>query len=290
MAEFAVLMPVYAGDHAPHVAAALDSVTTAQTLPPSEVVVVVDGPVSDAVEEVLRARSDLRIVRLERNEGLTRALTAGLAACSYPLVARQDADDLSAPDRFALQIPLLEAGCDLVGSDIVEFGEDGEGPRRCLPVGPAEIAAALPLRDPFAHPAVCYRVEAVTRVGGYEELAGMEDYWLFARMVAGGCRCLNVPAPLVRYRVDQGAYSRRGGWRLFRTEVALQARLYALGVTGPATYARNLVVRGLYRFLPADVRRHLYRGIGLNGLFRRSSKASPLGLGATIRRGKEERG
>ncbi|MDU0967582.1 MAG: glycosyltransferase [Actinomycetaceae bacterium] len=270
MADFSVLMPVYAGDRAAYVAAALDSVTVSQTRPPSEVVVVADGPVGDDIEDVLARYPDIHLVRLPENRGLTEALNAGLAACRYDIVARQDADDVSQPDRFALQVPLVESGLDLVGSDIVEFGEDGPGDRREMPVDASAIEAALPLRDPFAHPSVVYRKGAVAAVGGYEELAGMEDYWLFARMVAAGARCVNVPAPLVNYRVDAGAYSRRGGWRLLLTEYRMQQRLYWLGVTGVAGFLRNLAIRGPYRLIPTSVRRVIYRVVGLKGLFSRS--------------------
>nr|WP_223875395.1 glycosyltransferase [Nanchangia anserum] len=265
------MLPVYAGDRAPFLAQALESVTTAQTRTPDQVVIIVDGPVGADIEAVLAARDDIDVVRLSDNRGLTDALNEGLRHCRYDIVARQDADDISAPDRFAVQIPLAASGIDLVGSDIVEFDAAGEGPVRSLPVAEADIVRALPLRDPFAHPAVVYSRAAVAAVGGYDGPAGMEDYWLFARMVAAGCSCVNVPRPLVSYRVDAGAYARRGGWDLFVTECRLQVRLYNLGVTGGLTMARNIVVRGLYRFVPPSLRRCLYRGVGLNYLFRRAS-------------------
>ena len=33
-----------------------------------------------------------------------------------------DADDIALPQRFAIQVPLIEAGVDLVGSSLLEFG------------------------------------------------------------------------------------------------------------------------------------------------------------------------
>ena len=47
----------------------------------------------------------------------------------------------------------------------------------------------------------------------------MEDYWLFARMIDAGARVANVAEPLVKYRVGAGAYARRGGWQLLRSEI-----------------------------------------------------------------------
>ncbi len=87
----------------------------------------------------------------------------------------------------------------------------------------------------------------------------MEDYWLFARVIAGGAATANVPEPLVLYRVGAGSYSRRGGTRLLRSELELQRRLRSIGITTPAQGLRNSVVRGGYRLVPEAVRRRAYR-------------------------------
>lgn len=270
MCEFSVVMPVYARDRADHVRRALASVTTEQTLKPAEVVVVSDGPIGADVEAVITGHELVRLVRLETNQGLTAALNAGLRACRHDIVARQDADDISLPERFERQVPLVAAGYDLVGSDITEFTStpDEPGERRYMPRTASEIRAALPLRDPFNHPSVVYRAGAVRAVGGYDGPARMEDYWLFARMVAAGCACVNVADSLVAYRVGDGAYARRGGLDLLRTELAMQARLRHLGVTSWPQWLRNCLVRGGYRLVPAQLRRVIYRTIGLRRIFR----------------------
>jgi hypothetical protein len=87
----------------------------------------------------------------------------------------------------------------------------------------------------------------------------MEDYLLFARMLATGARPANVADPLVYYRVGAGAYRRRGGRRLLRSELALQRRFRALGITTRREYVRNIVVRGGYRLVPMRLRRYAYR-------------------------------
>ncbi len=104
-----------------------------------------------------------------------------------------------------------------------------------------------------------FRRSAVREAGGYQHLDLLEDYWLFARMIAGGARVANVPEPLVLYRVDAGAYRRRGGRRLLRSEIELQRRMRAIGFTTLAQFVRNVVVRGGYRVLGEPVRRALYR-------------------------------
>ncbi|WP_084075426.1 glycosyltransferase [Demequina sp. NBRC 110052] len=262
---FSLLLPVYAGDDATQLRAAFRSSVDDQTLPPSEVVIVRDGPVPDAVADAiadLAAASDVpvRVVELEANVGLAAALEAGLAVCAHDVVARMDADDLSLPERFARQLALLDTGLDLVGSGLVEFSGSLEhrGAVRTPPVG-ANIAAYARFHQPFNHPTVVYRRSVVASVGGYAEMGRMEDYWLFARMIHAGARVDNVPDALLGYRVDAGAYARRGGLALLRSELALQRALRAIGFTTRAQYARNLVVRGGYRLVPERLRRLAYR-------------------------------
>lgn len=264
---FSVLLPVYRGDDAAFFARALQSVTVDQTLLPNEVVIVVDGPVPDSISRVLDAAGagaltggvPVRIVALPRNVGLARALDAGLAACTHAVVARADADDVSLPHRFAVQIPAM-AGNDLLSGAIIEFESDESerGLERGWPADRDEIAQMARLADPFNHPAVVYRRDAVAAVGGYEHLERMEDYWLFVRMLAAGARATNVPEAVVLYRVGAGAYDRRGGWHLLRSEVALQRRMHRLGFTTTAQFVRNLVGRGLWRGVPAWLRRPAY--------------------------------
>ena len=50
---FSVIMSVYAKDAPAHFDAALESVLTRQTVPPSEIVLVVDGPVPDSLQAVI---------------------------------------------------------------------------------------------------------------------------------------------------------------------------------------------------------------------------------------------
>lgn len=273
VARFSVLLPVYAGDDPEHFALSVRSVTVEQDLRPAELVIVRDGPVSDALEEALRAARDLGVplirVDLPRNLGLARALEAGLAACTHGFVARQDADDVSAPGRFSAQIPMLEAGYDIVGSAIAEFTEapgtgeaDGASSAEIVrrqPASQADIYRTARFASPFNHPSVAYRASAVKDAGGYQDLPLMEDYWLFARMIARGARVANLPEPLVHYRIGAGAYARRGGWRLLRSEFVLQRRFRGIGFTTAPEMVRNLAVRGGYRLVPEGLRKRGYR-------------------------------
>lgn len=275
--EFAVLMSVYAGDNPAHFERALASVTREQIRKPSQVVLVQDGPVPPALEAKIAAASDIAgqpvtVVPLAKNLGLALALDTGLSHCHFELVARADADDISLPQRFAQQIPLMR-DLDLLGAAIAEFEEDENqwGMIRRQPKTASEIAQAAQLRSPFNHPTVVFRQSAVGIAGGYEACERLEDYWLFARMIAGGARCANLSEPLVVYRVGAGAYQRRGGLELFFAEIELQNRFREIGFTSFVRYVGNLVVRAGYRLIPTGMRQKLYRAVGYKRWFNTKS-------------------
>lgn len=270
--DFSVLLPVYINDNPDFFKRSLRSVGVEQTLQPSQIVIVCDGPVNQRTDQIISSvlegtASDLvgtipvTVVRLAKNRGLATALNAGLMHCVHDIVARADSDDISTPERFEKQIAAITQGFDIVGSAIAEFTDDEDqlGMVRAQPESSQDIARAVAFHDPFNHPAVMFRARAVRAVGGYQHLDLMEDYWLFARMVKGGARSTNLPDVLVKYRVGAGAYERRGGLRLLRSETELQHRLNAIGVTSLGQYLRNVVVRGGYRLLPTCVRRAGYR-------------------------------
>jgi glycosyltransferase involved in cell wall biosynthesis len=276
-APFSVLLPVWRGDRADWFAASLRSVTRDQTLRPDQVVVVLDGPVGASLRSVLEeagrdevAGPLLELVELPENRGLPTALNAGLEACRHELVARQDADDVSLPERFAAQVPLLDQGADLVGSALREFTEEpGEGlrlgPVRPRPTGDDEIRRYLRTHSPFNHPSVVFRRHQVRAVGGYPDLPVQEDYALWARLLAAGARGANHPEALVLYRTGDALYRRRGGARNLRVDLAIQRELRRLGFVGPVRAVVNLALRLVYRTVPPSVRRRLYQRVLTDG-------------------------
>lgn len=273
--EFSLLLPVYAGDNPSYLRLAFSSSVNDQTLRPSEVVIVQDGPVpAPLVEELARIEREspvpVRIVRLAANGGLTVALNAGLDAVSYSVVARMDADDVSAPERFSKQWALLSRGYDLVGTGMVEFESDPDTPsaQRIPPVGAERIREHARTHNPFNHPTMMYRVAALDKVGRYQPFGKMEDYWLGIRLIDAGARVENIAEPLVKYRVGAGAFARRGGWQEAKTEWALQREMLRMGFVTRGQYLRNVVIKGVYRLMPASLKRVLFRrfvGSGLPG-------------------------
>ena len=103
-----------------------------------------------------------------------------------------------------------------------------------------------------------HRIEVAVRPSLRDSLAGR-----LATQLAedAGVPVRNVAQPLVGYRVSDGAYTRRGGLRVFAAEMQLQSRLFGLGHVGRLELARNVVVRGGYRFIPRRLRERSFRAL-----------------------------
>lgn len=263
-------MPLWGRDLPERVELAISSATVDQHLRPDLLILTVDGPLPDALEELVTrvaegAYGRAEVLRHPTHRGVAAALQDGLERSPHELVARADADDICRPERFALQIPRMCAEADpldLLGGSMREFNdqiEPGTGPLRERPLTHDEIVEYLPHHSPFHHPAVVMRRSVALAVGGYRHLALLEDYWLWERMMLGGARMGNLEEVLVDYRVDHDLFARRGGWRLFASDVALQRRFVLDRVTTPTQFLRNLVLRGVYRFAPGRLRRFGYR-------------------------------
>jgi len=282
---FSLLVPVYHGDRPDYLRRSFRSAVDDQTVRPDEVIIVRDGPVGDELAKCLTelqasSPSPVTVVALERNGGLGPALDRGLAASRFDIVARQDADDVSMPHRFEVELPLM-ANADIVGSGLLEFVTDtGETVgQRVPPTGPAQIQRYARMHDPFNHPTVMYRKTAVLAAGGYGDLPLMEDYALFARMLMGGARAVNVPEPLVFYRVGEAAFKRRGGRELLRSELRLQREFRRMGFTSRPQYLRNVLIRGGYRLVPWWCRRAVYRPVLSRGRPGQDQAKPPLSVG-----------
>jgi glycosyltransferase involved in cell wall biosynthesis len=263
--RLSVLMAVYAGDRAPWLAAALHSLAD-QTLAADEIVVVVDGPISSALSEVLdemTSRLPIRRLDLAVNKGLSAALQAGLALCSGTLVARMDADDIAELDRFELQAAVLTGrpSLSVLGGYVAEFDADPAEPYaiRTVPSGEDRVAKVARWRSPVNHPSVMFRRADVLAVGGYTGFVGIEDYYLWGKLLADGRHIDNLPQVLVRQRAGAAQGRRRGGLGYARVEVALFRAFVRIGFLTRRQACVGLLLRLPVRLIPDRIRSWVYR-------------------------------
>lgn len=197
-----VLLPVWNGEQ--YLREAIDSILR-QTFRDFEFLIINDGS-TDSSRAIVESYHDSRIraVNHSTNLGLTRALNHGLSLVTGEYVARQDADDISEPDRLARQVAYLDAhrNVALVGCCYKKIGPTGEElGDRPLPTDCLDLRWALLFYDPFIHGAVMFRRELVRNaVGRYDEaFPYVQDYDLWSR-IARGLPVANLPEYLVRYR------------------------------------------------------------------------------------------
>ena len=278
--DLTVLMPLWEGDDPAYAREAIASATVDQTTAPGLLLLAIDGPLPDALEDVIADVLEgrygrARVVRNKSHGGLARTLDSALKHCESPIVARADADDVNHPERFAVQLAALrERGLDIVGANMREIDasslprrdEAGEERIRRRPLTHEEIATYMRDHSPFHHPTVLMRVEAVRRAGGYRDIALMEDYDLWHRLLCSGSRMGNVADVLVDYRVSTSLYRRRGGLTLFKSDVRMQWSMLKSGTTSVPRALRNLVGRAVYRVVPAFARDRVYWRVIERGL------------------------
>lgn len=268
LSPYSVLMSVYAKDRPEYLDAAIASMA-AQTVPFRDMVVVCDGPLTDGLDKVLddwkwELDGRLTLHRLPENGGLGAALAAGLPLCRCDVVARMDADDVSRPDRCRILLGKMAAdGLDLVGGAIEEFDrEPGDmGSVRAVPLEKGDIDMWLKGRNPFNHMSVVFDRHVVEQAGGYQPFPWMEDYWLWARMIAGGCRCANVPDVLVDVRTGDGMYARRSNTAYLKSQVRFFSELRKLGLIGRFDQAKAVAERTIATMLPAGMVKAVYNKV-----------------------------
>ena len=253
---FSVAMSVYKNDNAEFFDRALKSITEEQTVKPSEIVLVVDGPVGDEINQVIEKYSSaygiFNVVRLEQNGGLGNALKLAVENSSNELIARMDSDDVSLPTRFEKQLQLMEqTGADIVGGFITEFidSEDNIVGMRQVPLENEDIKRDMKKRCAMNHVTVMYKKSAVLACGGYLDWHYNEDYYLWIRMLLNGATFGNSQDVFVNVRVGKEMYQRRGGWKYFKSEKGLQKYMKKNKIIGFGTYFMNVTKRFIVQVL-----------------------------------------
>lgn len=259
-------MSVYGQEKPERLKIALESIWEKQTLKPSEIILVEDGPLTEALDRVVdrfKIIAPIKVISLERNHGLGYALAHGLSYCRHELVARMDSDDLSKPDRFEKQIRFMDEhpDTDIAGTNIEEFDHRPDVIRshRRLPSGFTEIKAFSKKRSPLNHMTVVFKKAAVLKAGNYQPFHVYEDYHLWVRMLQNGAKMANIPEDLVTARLDDSQLIRRHGNYIFKQELKLQKEMYQLRFLNRWEYYRNLVTRAFPRLLPFWALKLIYK-------------------------------
>ncbi|WP_231747032.1 glycosyltransferase [Blastomonas sp. CCH6-A6] len=197
------MMSVYNAER--YVAEAIQSIL-GQTEGRFEFLIVNDGS-RDASGSIIDryAAQDSRIRAIhQENRGLIASLNRMLDEARAPLVARMDSDDVSRPERFAVQLAWMQAHPDIavLGTNTDELDADGAF-FPCSdfhPEHPADIRERLMAASAMCHPSVMMRRDVIRSLGGYRAaFRHCEDYDLWLR-VSERHDLYNLPDRLFLYR------------------------------------------------------------------------------------------
>jgi glycosyltransferase involved in cell wall biosynthesis len=184
--------------------AAVESVLS-QTMRDLRLIVVDDcSPGDDWLAGLARFRADprLTVLRASRNVGHLRLKNAVLPRVTSPYVGFQDADDLSEPDRFSVQVDLLERDrADLVGCGYVTIDAEGRKVGQRLMPRNGNLWMRLGRSTVALHPTTVVRRSVFTRLGGFDGTALFGADTDFHLRLARLYRIRNTRRTLYRYRV-----------------------------------------------------------------------------------------
>lgn len=264
--KISVVMSVYKKDEPDHFSLAVLSLLN-QTFMPEEIIIVVDGVVSNEVNCVLNSYSEnsiVKIIRLNENKGLANALNVGIKNTSYPIIARMDSDDICFSDRFEKQIKALnEFDLDIVGGQIIEFGKDVDDiiSRRIVPCEHFEIIKLLKFRSPFSHPTILFKKEVFDVLNGYDSSIFPEDYDFFVRAYLEKFKFGNVPNEVLWFRLGENksdAIKRRWGISYAKNEFYLYKKFLNINFYNYADFIKVVLLKLPIRILPFFMFKFIY--------------------------------
>lgn len=201
-------LSIWSGDNFEDLKECFDSLVN-QTFNFFDVVVVVDGPVSDEVLNLVNSTS-FKVIMKTTNTGLAESLNMIIENTEHEFIARMDADDKCEPDRLEKQFEFMinNNHVDVCGCAVKIFG-DGDGFRH-YPSSHEACFQYFRFRDPISHPTAFFRRRFFEKVGLYDvRLNKDQDTDLWARAFEKGAVLANLQAVLLQFRVTNAQMARR---------------------------------------------------------------------------------
>lgn len=266
--KYSVLMSVYYKEKPEYLRDSIVSMLQ-QSIMPDEIVIVKDGKLTEQLENVLDEFKDnkiIKIIPLEQNVGLGKALNIGLQKCINELIVRMDTDDISLNNRCEKQLGKFKENkkLSLVGTAVNEFIDDPSNviAYKEVRIKDQDIKKQMKYRNPVIHPTVMFKKTEALKAGNYQHWFLNEDYYLWIRMAQNNSVFENINEPLVNMRINDETYLRRGGWKYFVTQKHLFDYMLKNKMINVFQYLYNNVIRLVVRILiPNSIRKILYLNI-----------------------------
>jgi glycosyltransferase involved in cell wall biosynthesis len=197
-------------------------------------------------------QQDQRILLHEmKGRSLAEVLNQGIRMADGRYIARMDADDVSLPERLALQYAYLEShpntGLVSCATAAHPSAITGEGFLHYMEWQNSIITAESHrqyrfVESPVAHPTVMYR-SVLAQTGSLYPLEGPEDYGLWLQWMQDGIEFYKLPQPLLYWRDHPQRLSRSGfmysSARFNETRIAFAGKIIEKNLCG-----RKLILCG----------------------------------------------
>jgi len=198
-----VIMSVYNSES--FLREAVDSILS-QTFKDFEFVIINDGS-TDGTRAILESYKDSRIVLVHQgNMGLTRSLNKGISMARGKYIARQDADDISMPNRLQTQFEYMETNVNigLVGSYYFIIDENGKTISEVgygkIPLNHKDLIKNHFRTHYIGHGTFFFRKSITDFVGIYDEVFRTAQDMDFEVRVAERFEIANIPKFLYKWR------------------------------------------------------------------------------------------
>jgi len=201
--KVSVVMPVFNGER--YLKESIESILN-QTFKDFEFIIVDDGSTNRTAEilkDYTKRDPRIKIITNEKNIGLTKSLNKAIKIVQGEYIARQDADDVSLPQRLEKQVEFLENNLEIKVLGTFNYGINQRGEilrKNTLSVSFQEVKKNLIKRNPFIHSSVMIERETLNKVGLYNEkfrVAQDHELWFRILKIAKG---ENLPLFLVKKR------------------------------------------------------------------------------------------
>jgi hypothetical protein len=171
-------------------------------------------------------KTELVIINNVTNKGISYSYNLAIKRSKYDLIAIQDSDDESTPNRFKLQFEYFKKKKQLsvLGGSILENYYNQKVLKK-MPLTYKLIKSYIFFKNPINHPTVMFRKSHLLNSSLYLECKRMEDYYLWINLISRELLIENISDILVKSYVDYSFIKRRSSMIVVNSEVKIQLLL-----------------------------------------------------------------
>ncbi len=253
--KFSVVLYIWQKDFPAWIKQALDSVFS-NTVKPTEVVIMVGGPVSKDIQDIIDEVAKNETVRVFSHPvPMLRApaLAFAIKQCQYDLIAIQGADSISLPNRFEQQLAYFNEHPEtaVLGGYAQEMDKKNNllpTAIREVPESEQEIKTFLKNHSPFICWTVMFKKQAILDAGNYKDFPNLEDEYLWVRVIGKGYKTANLTSVIANIHSIDTYEQMVLALPHFQMKKELFCTMRQMGMIGNFTYYR-LVCTAFIKYL-----------------------------------------